>query len=459
MRFGGNTARMLGCLLAGLCACVSARSARAQVSPAEITDPQLKTAEKNYYSQLLSLYRAITALKTPFPLQLSPYVGLDPSQQAEADSRGLAFVYFQKQLLLKISGNYNAAYSAQRLTQNQRASQTFSSVIAPSLSLVAKYIPEDVACDGVGFEIAYHVRTTSQNFDYEGKEILVVVFDRADAFAFAGAGSDSVRQEILNRSQVYLDGKQFGLALGQQNPLDLKAISGSVPVEKDRASSANATRAESGARPNLVNPKLIPPRAQSGVQPSGAASANSAALGEQHIATELPATPAAASGNYAAATAADAERVQSQFQAQLDALASLGQARFHFVDYAPPSFVVYRDQVVLQMTLRNTLHFAADSGSIYKRAAQSFDLFLALQLKDLLDKVPAEASFDGYDVTVLNQLVSDTRTSSEAIEFISPRRALRQFVDADITNQQLMDDSIVLVNGVRIALNLQTAEQ
>jgi len=39
-----------------------------------------------------------------------------------------------------------------------------------------------------------------------------------------------------------------------------------------------------------------------------------------------------------------------------------------------------------------------------------------------------------------------------------PRRALSQFADADITNQQLIDQSIVLVNGVRIALNLQTAE-
>ena len=55
-------------------------------------------------------------MKTPFSLQLNRYVGIDPSQQPEADSRGVEFVYFQNQLLLKISGNYNAAYSAERLT-------------------------------------------------------------------------------------------------------------------------------------------------------------------------------------------------------------------------------------------------------------------------------------------------------------------------------------------------------
>ena len=255
MQFRENTQRMLSWLLAGLSVCAGARSVRAQVSPAEITDPQLKAAEKSYYSQILSLYRAINALKTPFPLQLSPFVGLDPSQQPEADSRGLAFVHFQDQLVLKISGNYNAAYSAQRLTANQRASQTLSDVIAPILSLVTKYIPADVACDGIGFEIAYHVRTANQNFNYEGKEILVAVFSPADAFAFAGAANDSARQEILSRSQIFLDGKPFGLALGQQNPFDLEAIGKPVPAGKGRAVSAKATRATLLKRATAANLK------------------------------------------------------------------------------------------------------------------------------------------------------------------------------------------------------------
>ena len=236
MQSQGNTTRMLGWLLAGLCACVAARPAQAQVNPAELTNPTLKAAETEYYPQMLALYRAINGLKMPFSLQLSRYVGLDPSQQAEVDARGLEFVYFQKRLLLKTSAYYSAAYNSERLTQNQRASRTFSDVIAPILSLVAKEIPEDVACDGIGFEIAYHVRTASRNFDYEGKEILVVVFDRADAFAFVRAGSDAGRQDILNRARIYLDGKEFGLALGQEHPLDLDAKGKAVPLDGQAAS-------------------------------------------------------------------------------------------------------------------------------------------------------------------------------------------------------------------------------
>ena len=452
-------ARKLGWLLAGLFCCMVPLSSPAQVNPAEIVNPQLKAAETAYFPQIMALYHAINGIKTPFSLQLSRYVGLDASQQAELDSRGIEFVYFENRLLLKISGNYIAAYSAERLTQNQRASRTFSDVISPILSLVAEQIPEDVACDGIGFEIAYHTRTTSRNFDYEGRELLAVVFDRNDAFAFARAGSDSDRQEILNRSQVYLDGEKFGLALGQQDSLDLEAIGRTAPIAKKSTANASGTVPESGTNSRLVKPKLILPRTESAVHLGNTSSATSVAPAGQRIATALPGTPAAAAGGSGTpANATDVDRIQAQFQAQLDALASVGQAQFHFVDYAPPSFVLYRGQIVLQMTLRNALHFAPDSGSIYKRAAQSFDLFLALQLKDLLDKVPAEASFDGYDITVVNQLGSDPHASSEAIEFICPRLALREFVDADITNQQLIDESVVLVNGVRIALNLQLVE-
>jgi len=36
--------------------------------------------------------------------------------------------------------------------------------------------------------------------------------------------------------------------------------------------------------------------------------------------------------------------------------------------------------------------------------------------------------------------------------------ALKRFVNAEIISQQLLDQSLILVNGVRIALNLQLVE-
>ena len=135
-----------------------------------------------------------------------------------------------------------------------------------------------------------------------------------------------------------------------------------------------------------------------------------------------------------------------------------GAEKLHLAEYAPPDFVIFRNEVFLQLTLRNPQRFDKDAGSIYKRAAQSFDLFLAPQLKALLAKVPADPELGGLDITVLNQLAAKPQPSSEAIEFVCPVKPLRQFADAEITNQDLINQSTVLVNGVRIALNLQQVE-
>jgi hypothetical protein len=76
----------------------------------------------------------------------------------------------------------------------------------------------------------------------------------------------------------------------------------------------------------------------------------------------------------------------------------------------------------------------------------------------LSDRIPADLEFQLFDFSVLNKLSPGVKGTSEAIEYICPRNALKQFVNAEITNQQLLDQSFVLVNGVRIALNLQLVE-
>jgi hypothetical protein len=444
---------------AGIAMTAFSAPSHAQVNPVEIANPRLKAAQTAYFPQIKTLYKQINEAKFPFKFALGRYVGLDPSRQAEADARGIEFVFFHERTLLKISGSYNAAYRADLLTQNQRASRTFSEVIEPVLLLASRTIPADIDCDGIGFEISFHVRTRTQNFDFEGKEILVVVFDRAEIFAFAQASSDAQRQEILNRSEVYLDGKEFGLALDGKDPLDLESLD-RHPSAPPKPAPATATTA-SYSRPDskLVSPALLPPemRTQNRFEIAGIPTVRAQA--SQPATANIPLAPPTSPGDSAVTVnTSDADYLQSQYQTQLDALAKLGFDKFHFVNYAPPSFVVYRNQVMLQLTMRNTIHFSQDSTSIYKRAAQSFDLFLAGQLKDILDKIPADAPFAGYDITVLNQFGTDAHSSSEAIEFICPRIALRRFVDADITNQQLIDQSVVLVNGIRIALNLQLVE-
>ncbi|HLZ14246.1 MAG TPA: hypothetical protein VKP58_16820 [Candidatus Acidoferrum sp.] len=377
-------------------------------------------------------------------------MGIDPAKQAEADSRGLEFVRFQDRVILKVTGNYNAAYDTNRMTQNERAADTFRTVVLPILALTTTALPQDIACDGIGFEISYHARSREASYDFEGKENLVLVLDRIDAWALSGATTDSVRQEILNRNKIYVSGTDFGLSLAERDPLNVQALPRSIPAKPDATSTARAsTLVTRSSLLTLNHPQPAVPSTVAAPADPAPAKANPVVAPAKAPDT-LPAIPPS--------SPADADRLNEKYQAQLASLAKLGAAKFHFVDYALPTFMVFRDQIALQMTLRNSLPFGPAKGSIYKRAAQSFDLFLAPQMKDLSDRISADVEFQFLDFSVLNKLSPGPKGTSEAIEFICPRAAVKQFVNAEITNQQLLDQSFILVNGVRIALNLQLVE-
>lgn len=419
----------------------SAIRAHAQVSPNEILDPHLKELEKEYFPQLKTINQEIARTSFPFPFYLSRVVGLDPAHQVEADSRGLEFRRFQDRIILIATGNYNAAYDSKQFTRNERAARTFRDVFLPILQVITSNLPPDADCDAIGIEVAFHVRDVAKTYDFEGRDILVTVLDRKDAFQMVQEKDDNARQEILNRSLIYLGGQPYGLSLLDRDPfiVDPQARSQS---RKDQAASTPEV-STSASRLIRNNPNLLP----------SASMANSAAGMSDAPKVDL-------SQAKPAVTQTDADRLQSQYQPQLDALAKEGLAKFAFVDYDPPAFVAVSKQMVLQMTMKNTARFDPEKANIYKRAAQTFDLFLAPKMKDLLEQIPSELPFDYYDFSVINPLVSNTdgKERSEAIEFLLPKTLAQKFANAEITNQELLDKGQVLVNGVRIALNLQLVE-
>jgi hypothetical protein len=427
------------CCVALLLGCVAV-TATAQISPNEIRNSDLKALETQYFPQLKSMNQAIAKLHFPFPFYLSRYVGLEPSKQAESDSRGLEFVKFRDRTVLKVTGNYSAAYNTEKLTRNERATRTFRDIVLPCLQVITQTIPPDGNFDAIGFEIAYHAREHDKAFDYEGKETMVVVLELKDAFLMSQTTNDQSRQDILNRSMIYIGGEDYGLNLLDRDPTIVDAQSRSKSKKIDSSSSASASTSMS--RLNHTNPNLVPGNA-------GMLESSPSARTKPDLSQAKP-----------AATPADAEKLEAKYHSQLVTLASDGKAKFQFVDYDPPAFVVINKQMALQMTLRNTLRFDPEKSSIYKRAAQTFDLFLAPKMKDILDEVPDDAPIDVYNFSVVNALpfTSNGKERSEALEYLCPKNVARQFVNSEITNQELIDKSQVLVNGVRIALNLQLVE-
>ena len=434
----GPENRLLICFLSLVLGCICSSTASAQVSPNEILDPQLKSLEAQYLPQLKTINQHIARKQFPFPFYLSRVVGLDPAQQVEADTRGLEFKHFRDRVVLKATGNYNAAYDKKQLSRNEQAARTFRDVMLPILQIITQNVPPDIDCDAIGMEISYHVRDRQKSYDYEGAENLVVVLDRKDAFQMVLEKDDNARQVLLDRSLVYLGGEEYGLSLLDRDPavVDKQARAKSNQIDAGSTLSAST----SASRLIRSNPNLLP-SAAGGNDPSGGPKVD--------LSRAKP-----------AATAADAAKLQSQYQAQLDALAREGQVKLGFVDYDPPTFVVVSKQMVLQMTLKNSTRLDPEKTNIYKRAAQTFDLFVAPKMKDVLDRIPSDVPVDYYDFSVVNPLspTSLGKERSEAIEFLFPKQLAQKFVNNEITNQELIDKSQVLVNGVRIALTLQLVE-
>ena len=416
-----------------------------QVSPAEIVNPRLKSLETTYLDKLTDLNGQLSSRTFPFPFALRRYVGLDSKHQQDADTRGLEFVKFHELLILKVSGNYNAAFNTDMLTQNERVNKVVDEVVVPILPLLAKSFPDNPPFDAFGFEISYHVRTQTKQYGYEGRENLVVVLNMPDVPAYLNAQHRSTRQEIIDRAQVYLDGKEFGLALGEKKAFDMEQLDKAGrnnPVQAVRVAEPPASK------PAEAAPAIVEPRSSLPINPP----VQAPTVPDAPVAK--PSVPAPGPSPVVV------DAIQTKYQSQLDQLTKDGLVQFHFVSYAPATLGLFHNQVYLQLTIRNPELFDKNSTSIYKRAAQSFDLSLAPQLKGLLAKIPADLDIAGVDFTVLDQFSHATSPSgsSEALEYICPIIPLHHFADADITNQDLIQQSIVLVNGVRIALNLQQVE-
>jgi hypothetical protein len=132
----------------------------------------------------------------------------------------------------------------------------------------------------------------------------------------------------------------------------------------------------------------------------------------------------------------------------------------HFVPYAPPGFVVFRQGIYLELSLNTPLPPSA-AGSRYKIAAIAFDEHIARLLRAVAAYLDDESDFDGvsFSTTVTVGGKTGNEETSEAVEFFFPLSLLRCYQKYDCTGQQLIDWGAVLVNGERVSLDLQAAER
>ncbi len=388
------------------------------MTPMELPDPKAQHLQQRHLQTLMAIGKEIEAHKFPYPFYFSRAIDVDLDKMQLADQRSIRFDIYKNQTVLEITGNYYAAYAADRMDAAARLKETFTQVVVPILQAEAPHFPDDSEFSAFAIEISHHVRQKVMRISSEVPENVTVIVPVAIAQKFVDAKTDDQRQAAIMEAQIFLNGQPCSLWLKEGEPTE---------EWKEQTAPRPATKLQTVA-----------------------------------AATPAPATPApSVSSNLLKAapiriiTPETLAGLQRQNQDALDQIVKELDAQAHFLPYAPPTFIGFRQGAYLQLSLRTTLD-AVPTSSRYKLAALAFDEYVSHLVRPLLNYFPSDVEFDGVDLSTTVHASDDAK--SEAVEFFLPFRMMRCFASYDCTGQQLLDAGTVVIDGERAALDLQIAE-
>ena len=429
-----NTCKLFALLLLG-----SLGAAAQVIAPVELKDPAMRNLQEKYMDDLKAVGQEILTIGFTYPFYLSRKLDIDEQQQKTADQHSIRFDHFNGKTVLAITGNYYAAYSAEKLNGEQRARETFLNLIMPILKAAVPRFQNNRSVQGYALEISHHVLGKVMDVSMERPENLVVFLPQNAALKLLSGKDESARQAALLEGQVLLNAAPITIWLNGQGPqLALNEPPGDASIRAD-------------ASPTAVGAEIVPTGDGMG-QPGT---------------TVGPSVPRPLKSNEPSAATGpprdtSPEALNSLQAANKEVLATILKEldpQAHFVPCAPPSFVSFRQGVYLELSMTTALSTSA-SGSRYKLAAFAFDEHIAHLIRPVLAYFKEEPKFDGIGLSTTIHLPGKTAATnaSEAVEFFFPFSALRCYGRYDCTGHQLIDAGSVLINGERVSLDLQIAE-
>ena len=393
---------------------------RAQViTPMELPDPSAQHLQQRHLQTLMAIGTEIEAHKFPYPFYFSRTLDVDLAKVQVADQRSIRFDIYKGQTVLEITGNYYAAYSADRMDSSARLKETFHSVVMPILQAEVPHFPDDSEFSAFAVEVSHHVRQKVMGISSEQPENVTVIIPVPVAQKLIDAKNDDQKQAAILDAHIFLNGQPYALWLQEGAPSEEWKERYTPPVV---AKSQPAT---------VVN--NVPSN-----NPSVSANLMSVSATPMRIFT--PESLAL---------------LQRQNQDAIDRMVKAMEAQAHFIAYVPPVFIGFRQSTYLQLSFQTSLA-AAPGSSRYKLAALAFDEHVSHLIRPVLDFFPQDVGFDGLDFSSTLHLSDGSQT--EAVEFFFPFRMMRCFASYDCTGQQLLDSGTVVINGERSALDLQIAE-
>ena len=409
------------------------------VAPVEIKDLEMRSLQFKYMDDLKEIGAEINNSSFPYSFYLSRKLDLDEQQQKSADQRSIRFDQYSGHIVLAVTGNYYAAYSSEQLNKDQRARATFLAVVEPILKIAVPKFQTNPDVRGYAVEISHHILGKVMGVSMERPENLLVFFPQNAALKLLAAKDGTARQAALLEGQFFVNAEPVTLWLegkgpqaGLKTPPAEAPEGGEPPVEAQIVNGTDGHPAPDAVVPTFPKPTKpvndVP-------HPQPARDTSPEALGS----------------------------LQSANKQNLETMVKELDPQAHFVSYATPSFVAFRQAIFLELSLNTALNDSA-AGSRYRLAAMAFDEHLAHLIRPVLGYFkpdPKDAPrFDGivFSTTVHLTGKNQPASGSEAVEFFFPLEALRCYESYDCTGQQLIDAGTVLINGERVSLDLQIAE-
>lgn len=382
---------------------------RSQVlSPAEIVDPALRALQQKYLQELKAAAVDITAHQYPYKFYLSRTLDVTEKQELQTDQRSIRFAQFQGHTVLQVTGNYFAAYSDQSMDRRQRFQRTYTDVMLPILRATVPVIQNEPEVTALAIEVSHHVRKQVMGIGMERPENVVLIVPREVAAQLAASKGAEHEIAVLSQCRAYVDGEPSAL-WGEPAP-EQPQVAAQLPAKQQSA-------------------------------PSPVAAAVKLPLPSRDLSAEA------------------LQQAQASFQTLLDRMVRELDAQAHFISYAPPTLIAFRNASYLQLSVTTTLA-PSDSGSQYRIAALAFDRHVSHLLRPTLAFFNEGRQFDGivFSSTVRLPGQSEDSALTESVEFFFPMSELRRYEQYDITGQQLINAGFVLINGERVGLELQNAE-
>ena len=423
-----------------LCLCLSwLVPAWAQVLPAnEIKDPELRALQERNMDDLKKLGTDILAIRTDYPFYLSRKLDLDEAKEKWADQRSIEFQHYKEKIVLQITGNYFAAYSADKMNADQRARETFVRVADPILKAAVAHFQNNASVQAYALELSHHVLGKVGGVTVERPENLVIVLPQQDAIRLTTATDDDARQSALLRAEILINAKPATIWLSGEGP----QLTSQVPPEAP-SQGASSSSVEAQSDTNHQTDKIPSP---------------------VHVPTLKPAKPADPPASPRDTTPESLAKIQSSYQKLIDQAVKELDSQAHFVAYTVPAMIAFRKEAYLEFSVTTALPPSA-AGSHYKMAALAFDEHIAHLVRPLSAYFKGNLDFDGVAFSTTIHLQGKIHSSNpastqgnEAVEFFFPMSAVRCYETYDCTGQKLIDQGSVLINGERVSLELQIAE-